>query len=1050
VSSLGGLIGSFLAGAQICVTLTSIAYGLTFPVSGLDPNKTIGQFTHTLWSAKDGIPGPVQAIAQTSDGYLWLGTPAGLYRFDGLHFISWEAAPGGEKLPRSSILSLLAARDGSLWVGFASNAVSRLLNDTLRTYTPAEGLHTGGVQSIAEDQNGSIWAGGANGFSRFENGRWSRVGTELGYRAPGAQQLVVDRRGTLWVATDGLRFGFNRDSIRVNTILKLARNGKSFEGTAQAVGFVAQLAEAPDGEIWMAEASGPGPTVRAVHRRSGPNVERAVQTAPSCVLFDGRSSLWIGLFRGGIRRATDFGHLEQGTFDRFESEDGLSSDGVRAAFQDHEGNIWFGTNRGLDRFRENKATPFSTREGLIKTPRVALSSTADGTVWIINYPQDPVQHFLGRRIVSQMLPPYSQSDSTRILSLYSGKNNHVWLGGSFNLAEGIDGKFSYVRVPGTADKATVEAITQDSSDNLWVVVWETDKSRVKRLRNGIWTDFRNSPELPNHRCRILFGDALGRVWLGFESGEVAVYENDRFHRYSVSDGLPPGRVLTIAGDRAGRVWVGGEGGLSHFDGHRFLPLTKENGLPGSSASAVLEDNDGFLWIAGDLGIIRVSPQEVEKALKSSSYRMQSLFLDTSDGLPGLPRQEAPFPTATKAADGRLWFATSDGIAVIDPARLPMNVVPPPVRIQTVKADNRTYAVSPELRFRPKVRSIEIGFAALSLSVPERVLFRYKLEGYDTDWNGPVETRLATYTNLPPRRYQFRVAGCNNDGVWNEEGATLEFDIARMFYQTNWFLLLCGMTASFLVWAVYRWRLSQVTERLDLQYAERLSERERIARELHDTLLQGIQGLMLRFQAVAKEIPEHEPTRQTLEKALDRADEVMAEGRNRVRGLRTSRDEYNDLSKAFSNFAQEFAGASHTAFRILVEGTVRRLHPLVRDEAYRIGCEAITNAFLHAHSREIEVEICYSPKELRLRIHDDGCGIDPEVLASGGKLSHWGLRGMRERATKIRGHLNIRSRVNGGTEIELIVPSGVAYLGTWNKSNQRTLTSPIEGMSNDVN
>jgi ligand-binding sensor domain-containing protein len=318
--------------------------------------------------------------------------------------------------------------------------------------------------------------------------------------------------------------------------------------------------------------------------------------------------------------------------------------------------------------------------------------------------------------------------------------------------------------PGIADEATVEAITTDSSDNLWVVVWETDKSRVMRVRNGIWTDFRDSSGLPNHRCRILFGDALGRVWLGFESGEVAVYENGGFHRYSVSDGLPPGRILTIAGDRAGRVWVGEEGGLSRFDGHRFAKLTKENGLPGSSASAVVEDNDGFLWIAGDLGIIRVSPKELEKALRSSSYRMQRLFLDTSDGLPGLPRQEAPFPTATKAADGRLWFATSDGIAVIDPARLSMNVVPPPIRIQMVKADNRTFAISPELHFRPKVRSIDIGFAALSLSVPERVRFRYKLEGYDTDWNGPVETRSATYTNLAPRRYRFRVAGCNNDGV----------------------------------------------------------------------------------------------------------------------------------------------------------------------------------------------------------------------------------------------------------------------------------------------
>ena len=1023
------------ANIQIAVRLTLIASALAFPASGLDPNKTIRQFTHTAWSAKDGMPGPVDTITQTPDGYLWLGARAGLYRFDGQSFISWDSAPSGGKLPRSSVSSLFTARDGSLWIGFTSSAISRLQNGTLRTYTPADGLHTGGILSIAEDQNGSIWAGGADGFSRFENQKWNKVGAELGYYAPGARQLVVDRGGTLWVATDGLNFGLGNDGIRVNTILKLPPNGKQFEATGQPVGYVAQLAEAPDGAIWMAEASGPGPTVRPVLGRSGPNIERAVQKTPGCVLFDGQSSLWIGLLRtGGIRRALDFKHLEQVSLDRFGSEDGLSSDGVRAAFQDREGNIWFGTNRGLDRFRENKATPLSKKEGLMQDGELALTSTPDGTVWIINSPEDLVQHFMHGRIVGQTLPRYSQSDSTRVLSLYSDKNR-VWLGGSFGLATGTGGKLSYIRVPGAADKSTVEAITTDSSGDLWILVWEGYKSRLKRLRNGTWTDFLHSPGLPDHRCRILFGDALGRVWLGFESGEVVVYENDRFHPYSASDGLPTGKVLAITGQHSGNVWIAGAGGLSRPDGHRFVTLTKENGLPGNSVSAILEDNGGFLWIAGALGIIRVSPKEVEKAFKSSSYRMQRLFLDTADGLPGLPSQQEPFPTATKTADGRLWFTTIDGIAVIDPLRLPMNAVPPPIVIETVKADDRTFAISPALHFRPKVRNIEIGFAALSLSVPERVLFRYKLEGYDSSWSGPSESRTVRYTNLPPRQYRFRVAGCNNDGLWNEHGATLEFDIAPMFYQTNWFLLLCGMMAGVLVWAVYRWRLTQVTERLDLQYAERLSERERIARELHDTLLQGIQGLMLRFQAVAKEIPDHTSTRQTLERALDRADEMMAEGRDRVRGLRTSGDESDDLSQAFSNVAREFVGAPLTEFRILVEGAVRPLHPLVRDEACRIGCEAITNAFLHSHSHDTKVEICYAPKELRIRIHDDGCGIDPELLAAGGRSSHWGLRGMRERASKIRGRLDIRSRVQAGTEIELIVPSSVAYVGTRSKSSR---------------
>lgn len=1031
-------MGSLRDNLRICVMLTALACALALPIRGLDPNKTISQFTHTSWSAKDGIPGPVQAIAQTPDGYLWLGTRAGLYRFDGLRFISWEAARGGDPLPQSSIMSLFTARDGSLWVGFGAGVVARLRDGVLRTYSAADGSLRA-IRSFAEDGSGSIWAGGENGLSRFENGKWHRVGAELGYRAAGAQQLVVDRRGTLWVATTGTDFGLSGDSVSVNTILTLAPNGRQFQATGQPVAYVSQLAEAPDGQVWMFQFG--DRAVSPVLGRADPNLSRAVKGEPIRGIFDGESSLWIGLFRGGIRRAPDFKHLKHASFDRFESADGLSSDGVRAAFQDREGNIWFGTNRGLDRFRENKATPFSAKEGLAQNPLLDLASTPDGTVWVITFADDVVQHFVGGRIVNQRLPPYSGSDSTGILSLYSDKDR-VWLGGSFGLAEGIGGKFSFVSVPGKPKKSGVENIGSDSSGNLWIVVWEGDKSRVRRRRNGAWTDFPNSPELPNYRCGALFGDAAGRVWLGFD-GEVAVYENDRFHRYSAADGLPHGRIRSIASDHRGRVWFGSEGGLSRFDGRRFATLTKENGLPGASISGIVEDDDGFFWIAGALGIVRAGPQEVEKALKSSTYRMQTLFLDTTDGLPGLPNP-ASFPAAIKTPDGKLWFATTDGIAVIDPRRLPMNAVPPPIVIQTLTADNRPFAISPELHFRPKVRNVEIGFAALSLSIPERVLFRYKLEGYDSDWHGPAGKRLATYTNLPPRRYRFRVTACNDDGVWNQDGATLEFDIAPMFYQTNWFLLLCGAIAIALAWIVYRWRLRLVTARLDLQYTERLSERERIARELHDTLLQAIQGLMLRFQAAAKGIPEHEPTRQMLDEALDRADQVMAEGRNRVRDLRASRDGGNDLAQAFSNVAQEFVDASHTAFRAVVEGDPRSLHPLVRDEAYRIGCEALINAFLHAHSREIEVEICYSPKELRMRIHDDGRGIDPQVLASGGKSSHWGLRGMRERADRIRGRLDIRSRAGGGTEIELIVPGSVAYVGTSSKSKAASSSVAIGG------
>jgi signal transduction histidine kinase/ligand-binding sensor domain-containing protein len=1003
--------------------LMAVVCGGVFQASALDANKRISQFSHTSWIAKDGVPAPVFAIAQTPDGFLWLGTQAGLYKFDGQHFVRWEPLPGKAALSRGAVKALFVSRDGSLWIGYSSNAISRLKDGELKTFTPQEGLHRGGVLSIAEDQHGGIWAGGELGFSRLVDGKWSRVEAAMGYPAPGARQILVDHQGTLWAATDGMNFGLGKDSIRVNTILKLRANQTRFEPTGQAVGYAAQLAEAPNGQVWLSEASGPSPAVRPVEGRSEPDIERAVSKLPLCILFDGEAGLWIGTFYGGLRRTANFRATERAPFDDYEVRDGLSGEHIYALFKDHEGDVWLGTTRGVDRFRENKVTPYSTAEGLEPGARLALAATKDGDVWIVSYPGALVQRVVDTKLVGVKLPAYSASDSTRILSVHA-RDNHIWLGGSFGLAEGKDRWFNLVPIPGVSVGNTVEAVTSDSTGNLWLAVWQGYKTHIKRGRNGVWTHFPSQSSVPETHCRVLFGDAEGRVWLGYETGEVVVYEKDHFVRYSGADGLPDGKILSIT-ELRGHIWVAGEGGLSSFDGKRFATVTKANGLPGNSVSALLEDDQGSLWIAGDLGIARVLPAEMDAALKSPSYSMRRTFLDSTDGLPGLPRQQEPFPCAVKSADGRLWFATSDGIAAIDPRHLPTNAVPPPIAIQAAMANNQSLDYSAALHLRP--RNIEIGFAVLSFPVPERVLCRYKLEDYESDWHGPVATRSATYTNLPPGKYKFRVIASNDDGVWNENGTTLPFEIIPRFYETGWFLLLCSLAGVLSIWFVYRWRLRFVTARLNFQYVERLSERERIARDLHDTLLQSVQGVMLSFQAVTKEIPDHQQARGVLERVLDRADEVIAEGRRIIAGLRTFQRDC-DLSEDLANAARAFAGGSQPQFRLVVEGTVRPLHPMVRDEAYRIGREAIANAFLHAGSRNLEVEITYLANELRVRIQDDGCGIHPQTLVSGGKPSHWGLRGMRERARSIRSRLSIRSGIDCGTEIELRVPGVVAYDG----------------------
>ncbi|HEV3060875.1 MAG TPA: two-component regulator propeller domain-containing protein [Vicinamibacterales bacterium] len=1016
----------------VCVLAGAPAFASSRPHT-LDGEKSIGQFTHTSWSARDGIPGPVRAITQTPDGYLWLGTEAGLYRFDGLQFEAWKSN-FGEKLPSGSVWSLCRARDGGLWIGSGSSGISRLLDGHLTNYSPDDRVPRGGVLSIVEDHDGSIWAGGQYGLSKFERGEWRRIGAEMGYTAPGAQALFVDHRGALWVATDGFNFQLMRnDPVKRNSILTLARGDSQFKTTGEAVGMVWSMANGPDEQVWIADTNGHSVRPIGVRPRSPLRMSTGEETL--CLVFDADRRLWVGLLEGGVRRGTavqDSGG-KAADLDRFRPSDGLSGSVVYSAFRDREDNIWFGTGGGLDQFRENKVVAFSAAEGLEPDQRIALTSAGDRGVWIISYTRDVVRRFERGRFLSSPLPPLSRADPPRILSLFADATGHAWVTGNFGVAEETGSRFWYVHAADVEKGASVEALARDASGNLWIELTTLPHARgveyarrILRFHDRTWTDVSRSGDLPRYRSRVLHVDAKNRVWFGFENGEVALYEAGRFQRYSSADGLPKGRILAITDDRRGDVWVAGEGGLSRFDRGRFVTLSQDNGLPGTSISAVLEDDEGFLWLACALGIFRVEHQQLERALGSPSYRMQGLTIGASDGLRGLPRQREPFPTATRAMDGRLWFATTGGIAVIDPRRLTTNLIVPPVIVEAIKADDRVLAASSDVRLQPNTRNLDFSYAALSLTDPHKVQFRYKLEGYDRDWRGPIGARQVTYMNLPPRRYRFRVIAANNDGLWNEDGATLDFTILPAFYQTSAFRLSAVLLLAIAGWAAYARHVRGVARQLNLRFGERLAERERIARDLHDTLLQGIQGVIFRFHAAAQQLPEPSPVREVMERVLERADQVLVEGRDRVKDLRTSVDGVTNLAAALARVGRELAVDTRIEFAVFVEGDAREVNALVRDEAYWIAHEAMVNAFHHGQARHIEVEIAFNARQLRVRVRDDGCGVDSRVLEAGGKPGHWGMAGMRERAWNINGRIDTWSRHGVGTEVELRIPGRIAY------------------------
>jgi len=463
--------------------------------------------------------------------------------------------------------------------------------------------------------------------------------------------------------------------------------------------------------------------------------------------------------------------------------------------------------------------------------------------------------------------------------------------------------------------------------------------------------------------------------------------------------------------------------LQLFDGRRFRDVKPAGGGSFGSVSGVLEISAGELWLNAYSGIVRIPQAAVAKIKRGASSTEYSLF-DTYDGLPGATQQLQPYPTLIQATDGKLWFATSAGPVWIDTGDLPRNELPPPVAVRSITANGKRYASFTNLRLPKLTRDLEIAYTALSLTIPERVRFRYKLEGSDKDWRDGGTHRQGTYTNLGPGPYRFRVMASNNDGVWNEAGAAVTFRIDAAFYQTIWFQAVCCAAGLALLWLLYRFRLQQATAQMHSRLEGRIAERVRVARELHDTLLQGFQGLMLRLQVVDEMLPPGK-AKQELEETLESGDQTIVEARNAVHDLRSATANMNDLLGALLALGKELATGHSANFRLVIEGPRRELHPIIRDEIYRIAREALRNAFAHSGAGHIETEITFGERLFRLRIRDDGAGIPREVLGEG-RSGHFGLAGMRERAKQIGSQLTMSSGPEAGTEIELSLKGSIAY------------------------
>jgi signal transduction histidine kinase/ligand-binding sensor domain-containing protein len=991
----------------------------------LNPALDVGQYAHMSWRPK----GSISAIAQTPDGYLWLGTEFGLLRFDGVRMVPWQP-PADQQLASSHISKLLASHDGSLWIG-TRKGLAKWKGGKLTQYPQFAGSV---IFTILEDRESTVRVG----EGRIPSARLCAIRNDAvqcygedGRFGHGLFGLFEDHTGNLW-------FGV------LNGLWRWKPDPPQFYPFAGEINGVQGLAEDSDRSLLMMLQGGVRRLVDGKGQMAYPLPDPVKPFQATKLLRDRDGGIWIGTTGRGLV------HVHQGRTDIFSGPDGLTSNQVSAIFEDREGNIWAATPDGLDRFREFVVATFSPNQGLSNIPTGQLLAARDGTIWLATldglnrWNRGEVTAYRGqhskdtgraREAVISGLPEHA------LESLFQDSRGRVWVF-SYSSVGYIENE-RFIAISGLP-QGVMHGIAEDTVGNLWIT--NQNLGLFQLLPGGGIRQFAWGSLGSSGVGTTLAADSRG-VWVGFDrSGLSYLVDGKVRSSYTAADGLGEGRINDLRLTADGTLWVATEGGLSWLKDGRVATLTGKSGLPCESVHWSIEDNHAF-WMDTACGLVRITRSEMDAWItaasndRKSSRAIQVTVFDDSDGVTSRAGAYLFSPRVGKSPDGKLWFASRDGLSVVDPSHLSRTELRPPVQIEQITADRKTYwqnlmgNASGSLLLPPLTRDLVIDYTALNLAAPEKLRFRYRLEGRDRDWKDVGNRRQAFYEDLPPRDYRFRVAASNNDGLWNEAGASLDFTVVAAYYQTGWFKALCVASFLAVLAGLYQLRLRQVARQFNIRLEERVNERTRIARDFHDTLLQSFHGVLMKLSAVTYIVRDRpDEAGEVLERVIEQAREAIAEGRAAVQGLRSSTVITNDLARAISVVGEQLAselaanqGArTRPKFRVQVQGDSRDLVPIVRDEAYRIGCEAVRNAFRHADAGRIEVEIHYDRRQLRLRVKDDGKGMAPEVLREGGRAGHHGLPGMQERARLIGGSLAVWSKLDSGTEIELKVSAAVAY------------------------
>jgi signal transduction histidine kinase len=780
---------------------------------------------------------------------------------------------------------------------------------------------------------------------------------------------------------------------------------------------IAGLARGPDGSLWVGilrdgPGRGLGRLTKGIFQPFVTPTFDGSRLRVRSMIFDHDGNLWIGTEGQGIFR------IQGNLVDHYGRKEGLSSDAVEAVFEDREGILWAASPDGIDNFRDPRVTSFSTAEGLGDRPMGVLAGR-DGAIRVASTGS------LDRIEKNGTISSIRARDGlpgTQVSSMLEDRAGNMWVGVEDGLYLFENGRFRRLPEPNHKPLGSVVGMAEDIDGNIWAEC-AGNPGKLVRIR-----DFQVREEFPASQVpagRTLAPDPQGGIWIGTLKGDLAFFRHGAVETFPLSAKGDP-FIRQIIANADGSVLAGSADGLVGVRQGKMQRMTTKNGLPCNFVTSFIQDREKRWWLYTDCGIVEFPDSELQRWWTNPEAIVQTRVYDELDGAQaGRP----DYNSAALSSDGRVWFASGVWVQMVDPSRLSQNALPAATTIESVTVDRNEFRATDNLKLSPHPRDLQIDYTSPTFLIPQRVNFRYRLEGYDRDWHEAGTRRQAFYTDLPPGKYSFRVIACNSDGVWNESAAKLDFSVAPAYYQTDWFRALCAVFLLVLLRAAYQFRVRQLRREFALTLEARVRERTSIARDLHDTLLQTVSQLLPDRPIEAKE---------KLDRSIERAVDAITEGRDTVQGLRDSTVQTNDLARAVDTLGEELAAnptqQSLPTFRVTVEGETRNLHPILRDEIYRIAAEALRNAFRHAQAQHLEVEFRYDDQQFRMRVRDDGKGIDAAVLSGQALEGHFGLNGMRERAKLVGADLTVWSEVDAGTEVELRIPAGIAYTvprrGSW--------------------